>query len=135
MIYKPHCKACDQVLQELENIDDDLDDFGIHIVKTSDSGVAKRYGLKSFPALVYYRNQNPLVYDGNLRDEAAVLEWLTDEDTRELEDEIEAINARMLERLIGTSDYLAVIFCESRVVIVVSLHCCFILLWCHCNVP
>ncbi|UYV76046.1 hypothetical protein LAZ67_13002327 [Cordylochernes scorpioides] len=112
--YKPHCKACDQVLQELENIDDDLDDFGIHIVKTSDSGVAKRYGLKSFPALVYYRNQNPLVYDGNLRDEAAVLEWLTDEDTRELEDEIEAINARMLERLIGTSDYLAVIFYDTE---------------------
>lgn len=114
LFFKPHCKACEIVLQELENIDDDTDQFGIHIVKTQDSGVAKRYGLRTFPSLVYFRNGNALVFDGDLKNEEAVLEWLIDDDNRELADEIEAINARMLDRLIEESPFLAVIFYEDN---------------------
>lgn len=61
---KPNCKACDQVLVELENIDDECDLFGIQMVKIQDPQLAKRYGIKTFPALVYFRNGNPLLYDG-----------------------------------------------------------------------
>ena len=43
----------------------------------------------------------------------AVLEWLTDDENRELADEIEAVNQKMLERLVDNSPFLAVIFCMS----------------------
>ena len=63
---KPHCRACDVVLGELENIDDDCEVYGINFVKISDNSLAKRYGIKAYPALIYFRNGNPLIYDGNL---------------------------------------------------------------------
>lgn len=34
------------------------------MVKIQDPQLAKRYGIKTFPALVYFRNGNPLLYDG-----------------------------------------------------------------------
>lgn len=43
-----------------------------------------------------------------------MLEWLIDDDNRELADEIEAVNDRMLERLLEESPFLAVFFCESE---------------------
>ena len=42
----------------------------------------KRYGIKTFPALVYFRNGNPLTFDGDLKSEESVLEWLVDDDNR-----------------------------------------------------
>ena len=53
------------MLLELENIDDECDMFGIQMVKLKDPPLAKRYGIKTFPALVYFRNGNPLAFDGN----------------------------------------------------------------------
>ena len=34
------------------------------MVKLQDPQLAKRYGIKTFPSLVYFRNGNPLTYDG-----------------------------------------------------------------------
>ena len=53
-----------RILEELENIDDECDLFGIQMVKIQDPQLAKRYGIKTFPAMVYFRNGNPLLYDG-----------------------------------------------------------------------
>ena len=51
-------------------------------------------------------------YDqGDLQNEESVLEWLIDDDNRELADEIESVNSRMLERLLEESPFLAVFFC------------------------
>ncbi|XP_054164277.1 uncharacterized protein LOC128961959 isoform X2 [Oppia nitens] len=111
--YKPSCRACDIVLDELENIDDDCEIYGIHFVKIQDIPLAKRYGIKTYPALIYFRNGNPLIYDGDLRNEEAVLDWLIDDDNRELADEIEDVNSRMLEKLIDDSPFLAVLFYDS----------------------
>lgn len=72
----------------------------------------RRYGIKTFPALVYFRNGNPLTFDGDLKSEESVLEWLVDDDNRELEDEIEAVNFRMLDKLLSTSPLIAVFFCR-----------------------
>lgn len=72
-----------------------------------------RYSIKTFPALVYFRNGNPLLFEGDLQNEQSVLEWLTDDDNRELADEIEAVNERMLTRLLNESPFLAVFFCKS----------------------
>lgn len=61
---KPSCNICDQILEGLEKIDDECDVFGIHLVKIQDPQLAKRYSIKTFPALVYFRNGNPLLFEG-----------------------------------------------------------------------
>ena len=135
---KPHCRTCDQILGELEKIDDELDGFGILLVRVIDPPLAKRYAIKTFPALVYFRNGNPLTYDGkkmvprfllptldvvylmyaiscitgDLKDELAVFEWLISDDNRELDDAIEEVGDKMLLKLIERSPFIAVYFCE-----------------------
>ncbi|CAH1725031.1 unnamed protein product [Aphis gossypii] len=112
--YKQACHVCDQILEDLERVDDECDLYGIHMVKIQDPQLAKRYSIKTFPALVYFRNGNPLLYDGDLQNEESVLEWLIDDDNRELADEIEEVNSRMLERLLDESLLLAVFFYEEN---------------------
>ncbi|XP_046997405.1 uncharacterized protein LOC124612943 isoform X3 [Schistocerca americana] len=111
--YKASCHICDEIIEGLEHIDDECDVFGIHMVKILDPQLAKRYSIKTFPALVYFRNGNPLLFEGDLQNEVSVLEWLIDDDNRELADEIEAVNVRMLERLLEESHLLAVFFYDE----------------------
>lgn len=54
------------VLKELENIDDECDHNEIAFVKISNLDEAKEYGLDSLPALVYFENRIPSVYEGIL---------------------------------------------------------------------
>lgn len=58
------CKDCQKILQELEKIDDDAENFGVEFVKNGDKFVAKKYGVTEFPALVYFRNKEPAIYKG-----------------------------------------------------------------------
>ncbi|XP_076673088.1 hulk isoform X2 [Andrena cerasifolii] len=111
--YKQNCHICDEILEGLEKVDDECDVFGIHLVKIQDPQLAKRYSIKTFPALVYFRNGNPLLFEGDLQNEESVLEWLIDDDNRELADEIESVNDRMLERLLDESPFLAVFFYDE----------------------
>ncbi|XP_031337169.1 uncharacterized protein LOC116166353 isoform X3 [Photinus pyralis] len=111
--YKQNCHVCEQILENLENIDDECDVYGIHLVRIQDPQLAKRYSIKTFPALVYFRNGNPLLFEGDLQNEQSVLEWLVDDDNRELADEIESVNERMLVRLLNESPLLAVFFYEE----------------------
>lgn len=60
----------------------------------------------------FFRNGNPLLFEGDLQNEESILEWLIDDDNRELADEIESVNARMLERLLHESHLLVVFFCK-----------------------
>lgn len=46
------------------------------------------------------------------KNEQSVLEWLIDDDNRELADEIEEVNERMLERLMQDSPLICVFFCK-----------------------
>ncbi|XP_065366807.1 uncharacterized protein hlk isoform X2 [Calliphora vicina] len=110
---KINCNICDQILEGLELIDDECDVFGIHMVKIQDPQLAKRYSIKTFPALVYFRNGNPLLFEGDLQNEQSVLEWLIDDDNRELADEIEEVNDRMLDRLMAESTLLVVFFYDE----------------------
>lgn len=59
-----------------------------------------------------FRNGNPLLYEGDLQNEESVLEWLIDDENRELADEIEEVNDRMLDRLMEESHLLVVFFCK-----------------------
>lgn len=61
---KPECKRCTKALQELENIDDEADQLDIGFVKVHDEALADEYNLGALPALVYYRHQTPILYEG-----------------------------------------------------------------------
>lgn len=61
---KPECKKCTKALQELENIDDEADQLDIGFVKIHDESLADEYNLGTLPALVYYRHQIPILYEG-----------------------------------------------------------------------
>lgn len=104
-------EECDNILDELENIDDELDEAGIIFVTTEDITFAKKYGIKHFPTLAFFRNKEPLIYTGNLDDEDEVLSWITDEDTLEIPGKIEEVNAKMLENILDENDYVVVFFC------------------------
>ncbi|KAJ0178650.1 hypothetical protein K1T71_005425 [Dendrolimus kikuchii] len=112
--YKLNCHICDHILEGLESIDDECDVYGIHMVKIQDPQLAKRYSIKTFPAMVYFRNGNPLLFEGDLQNEESILEWLIDDDNRELADEIESVNDRMLERLLYESHLLVVFFYDDE---------------------
>ncbi|EFN67268.1 Putative protein disulfide-isomerase C1F5.02 [Camponotus floridanus] len=103
-------EKCDNILDELENIDDELDETGIIFVTTEDTVIAKKYGIKHFPTLAFFRNKDPLIYSGDLDDEDEVLSWITDEDTLEIPGKIEEVNARMLENILDENDYVVVFF-------------------------
>uniref|UniRef100_A0A6P7GKN2 Uncharacterized protein LOC114337953 n=1 Tax=Diabrotica virgifera virgifera TaxID=50390 RepID=A0A6P7GKN2_DIAVI len=103
-------QECDNILKELENIDDELDETGIIFVTTEDLVIAKKYNIKTYPKLVFFRNKEPLVYTGDIEDEDEVLAWLTDEDTLEIPDRIEEVNSKMLDKILGENEHVVVYF-------------------------
>nr|XP_045619931.1 uncharacterized protein LOC123771446 isoform X10 [Procambarus clarkii] len=112
--YKRSCKDCDKVLSELETIDDDTDRFGVHFVKVADKKLAKSYGVKTFPALSFFRNKEPINYEGDLMDEASVLEFLTSLEAMDLPDQIEEVNAKILDKIVEEQEFVAVLFYKSE---------------------
>jgi thiol-disulfide isomerase/thioredoxin len=65
------CIECESILEALEEIDDEADDFGIDLVKVDDPAAAKHYHVFHTPALVYFRKGTPIVYDGDLTDQVS----------------------------------------------------------------
>uniref|UniRef100_A0A6E8VPZ6 Thioredoxin domain-containing protein n=1 Tax=Anopheles coluzzii TaxID=1518534 RepID=A0A6E8VPZ6_ANOCL len=112
--YARSCTTCDTVLAELEHIDDDTDSFGVDFVKINDKRLAKQYGITKFPALTYFREKEPIIYEGDLMDEAGVLDFLTSLEAMDLPDRIEEVNAKILSKIIEDSDYhVAVLFYDK----------------------
>lgn len=65
---KINCNICEQILEGLELVDDDCDRHGITFVKTKDFSVAEQYGVHDFPALVYFENSIPNVFEGEFNE-------------------------------------------------------------------
>ena len=51
-------------------------------------------------------------FPGDLKNENSVLEWVLNSDNRELDDAIEAVNMKMLNKLLQSSPFMAVFFCK-----------------------
>lgn len=79
-------------------------------MKTQDYSIAELYGISEYPVLVYFEANVPNVYEGSLKEEEEVLQWLIQQKT---EDRIELITRVMLETMVEETQYLAVYFCES----------------------
>ncbi len=66
----------------------EADVFKIRFVRIFDNELAADYSLYKMPCLVYFRNGIPVVYDGELKDESEVLEWLIQHQTSIDEEDI-----------------------------------------------
>jgi len=99
-------------LVELEKIDDECDTQGIVFIKMAEAKEAKaEYGFDDLPVLVYFENRVPNVFEGDLNDEDAVLEWLV---LQRSSDTIEEVNDRMLSKIIASQQFVAVLFSKLR---------------------
>lgn len=108
-------QECETVLHDLENIDDDLDDFGIKLVTTEDIKYAGQVlKVRRIPSLGIFRNGQFKLYEGPLNDESELFSWLVDSDTLDLPGAIEKVNDVMLERIITESDEVAVFFYDEE---------------------
>lgn len=102
-----------RVLNEMENIDDDLEREGIIIIRLDNADEAKEYGLDHLPAMVYFENKIPAIYEGDLMNEDEVLEWLV---LQKNSATIEEVTDEILEELIEDHEYVVVYFtgdCEE----------------------
>ena len=105
------CDNCLETLTELENIDDDVERQKIKMSKTTDASFAEEVGVETYPALVFFKDGVPNLYEGDLGVEEEVLDWLTE---MKVESHIELITRPMLETMVEETQYLAVFFCESE---------------------
>ena len=114
--YARNCKRSENVLIDLELIDDDAKKNNIEFVKINDKRYGKSFGIKKFPALTFFRGWEVMIYEGDLKDEEAVLDFLTDEDNMAIPDKIEEVDAEQLIGIVETDPFVTVIFYdESKV--------------------
>lgn len=92
--------VCFEMLENLENIDTNLQEYGIMIVSTEGKELARQYDVNFFPSLGLFRNGDFVKYTGDLLDEFEVLEWLTARETLEIPGKIESVNEEMLSSLL-----------------------------------
>lgn len=95
-----------------EQIDDDADRFGVQFVSNSERAAAKKFGITTFPKLLFFKHKEPSIYEGDLMNEEQVLEWLTSIESMDLPDKIEEVTAKTLPSVIDNQDYVAVLFCK-----------------------
>jgi len=114
--YARNCKRSENILRDMELIDDDAKKSNIEFVKINDKRFGKSFGIKKFPALSFFRDRNIFIYDGDLKDEESVLEFITDEDNLAMPDKIEDVDAETLVSIVETDPFVTVFFYdESKV--------------------
>ncbi len=57
-------KKSAKVLKEIETIDDEADQYDILIVKNDNFLAAQKYGLRKLPALMFFKEGSPVVFEG-----------------------------------------------------------------------
>ena len=66
----------DTELLYLQTVDEDLDKIGVTFVYLEDDSLAEKLLVKEFPALVYFRNGDPIIFEGQVENEMAVIKVL-----------------------------------------------------------
>lgn len=102
-------KKSQKILAELENIDDECDQNDIAFVKIDDDKEAKEYGIDVIPTMVFFEKGIPHIYEGDLMKEDELLGWLLHQKRHS---EIPEVTDEMMDKLIDSTPYLAVIFCK-----------------------
>ncbi|CAH0551730.1 unnamed protein product [Brassicogethes aeneus] len=85
-----HCEECDKYENELVSLREDLvETLNAWVVKVVNSQMTRLYSPNKEPALVFFRNGVPLLYDGPLNDEMIMHTFSSNKDplTKELTDD------------------------------------------------
>lgn len=120
--FQPYCKETDitcqatraDILAGLEDIDDNIDDIGISLVTTKDVKFARKLGIPKLPCVGLFRNGDFQSFGGDLGNEAAILNWLSDIETLEIPGVIEEVNSDMLANIINLEDDVLVFFYDPE---------------------
>lgn len=86
--------------------------FGVNIYHQSKKKIKTPAACHSLLTLTLLTTTSLFSHSGEIKNGKLMLEWLSDEDNRELVDEIEHVNPAMLDQLVEQSTYLAALFCE-----------------------
>ena len=105
--YEEHDTEAFTVLDELESIDEKLDKQDLTMVKISDRGANDAFGIREMPALVYFEDGVPEVYEGDLLNDNLIMKWMKAELVR---DEIKAVTLTVLDKLVEKGRTMAVLF-------------------------
>ncbi|XP_011301871.1 thioredoxin domain-containing protein [Fopius arisanus] len=87
---KRQCEECAKYEAELVNLRDDLvDSLSAWVIQVEESQLLKLYSPAKEPALVFFRNGIPLLYDGKLNDEEILQKFVDNKEpiVKELTDE------------------------------------------------
>ena len=77
--------------------------------------VARRYGIRNYPSLTFFRGGDPEAFDGNALRSDDVVAFLTNPDALELPDKIEVVRADALFKIIRKEEQVAVLFYDDKV--------------------
>lgn len=71
ILAKKNCDQCDLYEQQLISLRTDLkESLGANVVKAHNSQLSKLYNPTKEPALVFFRNGTPLLYEGAINEDA-----------------------------------------------------------------
>jgi hypothetical protein len=109
-LYRDNILSDQDIVDQLEHIDDELEKKEVELIKCSDKGVEKEYGLGVTPILIHFHNQVPNVFKGELEDENEILAWIMANMDKT---EIDEVAGDILDVLVERLDNLAVIFYDN----------------------
>ena len=77
--------------------------------------VARRYGIRDYPSLTFFRGGDPDAFEGNALRSDDVVAFLTNPDALQLPDKIEVVRADALFKIIRKEEQVAVLFYDDKV--------------------
>ena len=95
----------------LSQIDDELEDEGINILKCSDEDVDEEYGVGYLPRFVYFESGIPKPFNGDEANKDIVKQWMKKELAT---NEIVTVSKPILEKLVEKFPTIGVIFVDDE---------------------
>ena len=97
-----------EIINKLEDIDDDFDKNGIPFVKIDDVPKARdEFGLDNLPAILFFNDEVPNMFAGDVSDPAALLAWMV---AAKAGDMVELVTEEILEDMVDKFEYVVAYF-------------------------
>ena len=106
--------SCEKILNQLEKADAELDKMGISFVSIEDHNFATKMEVVEFPAIVYFRNSEPLRFNGQVESCLAVIKFVTAFDHILIPGKIEEVGVNLLEYFIDEKEDVFTFFYHPK---------------------
>jgi len=99
---------------ETKEFFDIVNNLQIRLASSSDMPLISEYKLETLPALVFYRDRMPILFEGNLNDHVGVSEWLlVNRHTGDYNEELEDVEFEKLDLMIKNLKNLLVFYYDN----------------------